>query len=112
MILELAAPASLPLGLVQYHDQPALLALTVQHPPIQLAIQSGPRLHITGPRAHVAHAFATRYLTHHNLPQKGEIEIELTIPAFMGLSGDVMLGLTIAQSLEWVHNLPDSLPAR
>ena len=112
MILELAAPASLPLGLVHYHGQPALLALTLQHPPIQLAIQAGRRLHITGPRAHIAHTHATRYLTHHKLPQTGEIELELAIPAYMGLSGDVMLGLAVAQALAWAHKLPDDLPAR
>lgn len=112
MILELAAPASLPLGLVQDHGQPALLTLTVQHPPVQLAIQAGPRLHITGPRAHIAHAHAARYLRYYNQPQRGEIEIELAIPAFMGLSGDVMLGLAVAQSLAWAHNLREELPAR
>lgn len=107
MILELAAPASLPLGLVHYRNQPALLTLTVQHPPVHLTIQAGSPLHVTGPRAHIAHAHALRYLNHHHLPHTGEIEIELAIPAFMGLSGDTMLGLTIAQALAWAHAQDD-----
>lgn len=107
MILELAAPASLPLGLVQHQNQPALLTLTVQHPPVHLTIQAGAPLHVTGPRAHIAHAHAQHYLEHHHLPHTGEIEIELAIPAFMGLSGDTMLGLTIAQALAWAHAQDD-----
>lgn len=107
MILEIATPASLFLGLIEAADGPALLTLAVQHPPVQLYAQAQRRLHITGPRAHIAHAHALRFLQHHRLSRLGEIEIELAIPAFMGLNGDAMLGLATAQALAWAHDLPD-----
>jgi predicted sugar kinase len=110
MILELAAPASLPLGVAQINGQPALLALTVQHPPVHLEAQAGHRLQITGPRAHIAHAFASRYTAYHALTPGVEIEIELAIPAAMGLGSDGMLALSMAHTLAWAHQLPEADP--
>ncbi|GAB4578639.1 MAG: hypothetical protein Fur0022_13750 [Anaerolineales bacterium] len=103
MLLELAAPASLPLGVVQVDGRPALLAITLQHPPVHLEAEARPRLNITGPRAHTAYEFARRFYAHHPEASGAEIEIELAIPANMGLGSDGMLALSMAQTLAWAN---------
>ena len=110
MILELAAPASLPLGIAQINGQPSLLALTVQHPPVHLEAQARTGLQITGPRAHIAHTYASRFYESHSLTPGAEIEIELAIPAYIGLGSDTMLALSIAKTLAWAHQRPVTDP--
>lgn len=111
MLIELGAPASLPLSLVKIdHEEgskTALLSVTVQHPPIEVVAQShNKQLQITGARAHIGRQYARQFLRSHQLRQRAEIEIDRSIPAFMGLGSDPLLGLTIAKGLAWVHHLP------
>lgn len=110
MLIEVGAPAMLPLGLVKIADDPrskiCLLGLTVQHPPAQIFAQAHPKLQISGPRADLAYEQALRFLQQHHLKQQGEVEIEYTIPNLVGLGSEAMQGLALAKALAWVHNLP------
>ena len=111
MLIELGAPASLPLSLVkidrEHGAKTALLSLTVQHPPIELlAEQDNKQLKIVGARAHIGRQHAKRFLRSYGLRQRAEVEIERSIPAFMGLGSDSLLGLAMAKGLAWVHDLP------
>ncbi len=111
MLIELGAPASLPLSLVKInHDdqvKTALLSLTVQHPPIEVvAQQHNKRLQVVGARAHIGRQHAKQFLRSHQLKERAEVEIDRSIPAFMGLGSDTLLGLAMAKGLAWVHNLP------
>jgi len=110
LLIEIGAPASLPLGLVKVEENHALktclLGFTLQHPPVQLSARKHKRLSITGARANKGYEQALRFLEYHNLQRQSEVEIELSIPAFVGLGSDAMLGLSIAQALSWVHDLP------
>lgn len=86
MRIELTSPCCLHLGLIRADDGALCeLGLTLQHPPIQLSARPASHLSIVGPRADLAAAEAAR------LNLTGEIEIELAIPANMGLSSDGML---------------------
>ncbi len=109
---EIGAPASLPLGLVQLArggaENTALLGLTVQHPPVHLMAEASASLDITGPRADIAHRWATRFLQAHNLEARGKVEVELAIPAFAGLGSETVLALATATSLAWLHALPST----
>lgn len=116
MTIEIGAPAILPLGMVKLNKENAdkiyLLGLTVQHPPVQLSASASRGLSITGPRAHIGHFYAARFLEHHQLPRQANVEIELAIPSFVGLGTDAILGLSVSQALSWVHNLPfDDIPS-
>jgi beta-RFAP synthase len=110
LLIEIGAPASLPLGLVQIEHNHAhktcLLGFTLQHPPVQLSARKHKRLSINGARANKGYEQAFRFLEYHNLQHQAEVEIELSIPAFVGLGSDAMLGLSIAQALSWLHGLP------
>ena len=110
MLIEVGSPASLPLGLVKYENDAGskvcLLGLTVQHPPIQIFAQAHSKLQITGARAAKGYEQAVRFLQHHQLKHKAEIEIESTIPNLVGLGSEALMGLSIAKALAWIHNLP------
>ncbi|MFQ5611833.1 MAG: hypothetical protein ACE5H9_06835 [Anaerolineae bacterium] len=110
MLIEIGAPASLPLGLVRLDGdagpQTCLLGITLQHPPLQLAAQAGREILIAGPRADKVWVQAQRFLAHHRLGAGVEVLIELAIPAFMGLSSETMLSLSIAQAAAWSNGLP------
>jgi len=111
MLIELGAPASLPLSLVKidrtHGVKTALLSLTVQHPPIEVvAQQNNKQLQVVGARAHIGWQYARQFLRSHHLRQRAEVEIDRSIPAFMGLGSDPLLGLAMAKGLAWVHHLP------
>lgn len=116
MFIEINAPASLPLGLVRLETETGpktgLLGVTLQHPPVNLSTQAHPTgLQISGARADVAYVQAERFLQLHRLPQRAEIEIELAIPSLVGLGSEPLLGLSTAQALAWLNNLPlDDIP--
>lgn len=114
MILEIGAPACLPLGVVQLNTtaatRAALVGLTVQHPPVHLLAQKADRWHLSGPRAHLGYRYAAQFLQYHHLEAQAQVEIELAIPALMGLGSDEMLGLSLGRALAHLHNLPQ--PAR
>jgi predicted sugar kinase len=116
MLIEIGSPASLPLGLVRLEDEgttkTCLLGLTLQHPPVNLFAQAHPTgLQITGARADVGYAQAKRFLQYHKLEERAEVEIELAIPSLVGLGSEPMLGLSMAQALAWLNNLPlDNIP--
>jgi predicted sugar kinase len=117
MHIEIGAPASLPFGLVQLESgagpKTCLLGVTLQHPPVNLFAQAYPAgLKVSGARADVAYTQAARFLGYHGLKQQAEVEIELAIPSLVGLGSEAMLGLSMAQALAWLNNLPlDDAPA-
>lgn len=110
MHIEVGAPAVLPLALVHYEIDGdttlCLLGLTLQHPPVHLFAEPKTALVVTGARADRGAAYARRVLDYYDLLHYAEIEIELAIPAFMGLGSDAMLGLGIAHAIAQVHDLP------
>jgi len=115
-MFEIGAPSCLPLGMVKFaepdQDRSALLGIALQHPPVHLEAKKSQRFAITGPRADVGHAYALRYLQNMGLPQQGEIEIELAVPAYMGLSSGTLQGLSVAAGFAYIHgNDPTDLPA-
>lgn len=109
-MIELTAPASLPLGLVPIENAGqqhiCLLGVTLQCPVVYLTAQAHRALQISGARADLAHQQARQFLHHHRLPAQGELRVELAIPAFMGLGSQTMLGLSTARALSWLHRLP------
>jgi predicted sugar kinase len=112
MVIELGAPASLPLGLVQVAEagvgKTCLLGITLQHPPVYLFCRAARRLQITGARADCAYRHARRFLSSWQGHSGAEVQIELAIPAFMGLGSDALLGLSVARGLSWLHGMPDN----
>ncbi|MGH2521174.1 MAG: hypothetical protein ACRDH2_01615 [Anaerolineales bacterium] len=108
MILEVVAPASLPLGLIRIEHTYALLGITLQHPPVDLFAQTAPALSVTGARADLARAQAERCLQAAQTGERAELEIELAIPNLMGLGSEAMLGLSAARALAELKILPSS----
>jgi predicted sugar kinase len=109
MLIEVGAPCCLPLGLVRSQsageEQVSILGITLQHPPVDLFAEAAPTLSVTGPRADLGFGQAKRFLRHHRLEERATVEIELAIPAGMGLGSAGMLGLSLARALSWVHGL-------
>jgi predicted sugar kinase len=83
-----------------------LLGLTLQHPPVNLFVQAHDGLKITGARANIAFRQTRTFLQYHGLERQAEVEIELAIPAYVGLNSEVMLGLSMAKALAWLNDLP------
>lgn len=96
---ELTSPACLPLGIVIADGQPALLGITLQYPPIQLLAKDHNELSVTGARSPIARAEAEEWFIAAGLPPRAELEIELAIPAYMGLGSEVMMRQTVARGL-------------
>ncbi len=114
MFIEVGVPASLPLGLVRLQSESDAavhwLGVTLQHPPVHLRAQAYPTLLMTGARAGRAYELARTLLQAQGWDQPALIEIELAIPACMGLGSDAMLGLSVAQALAWVNGHPLDQP--
>jgi len=111
MIIDVNAPCSLPLGLVRLETAAGitlgLLGLTLKYPPVQLTIQ--PRaedLSVTGARAPLAHDSARRLIQHQQAALPPNIEVEWAIASQMGLGSEPMLGLSVAEALARLHQLP------
>jgi predicted sugar kinase len=110
MYIELATPASLPLGLVKVGDRLCLLGLTIQHPQVQVWAESQEQMNVTGPRAHIGADQADRYRDNTGISEQAAIEIEETIPAFVGLGSDAHMALGIARALAWIAgHAPDDV---
>jgi predicted sugar kinase len=107
MWVEIQAPCSLLLGLAPgSQGGHALLALTLQYPPVHLfATPAGPFL-VTGARARAAYDSGRKFLEHHSLLLGGEIELELATPSAVGLGSDAMVALSVARALAWARELP------
>jgi predicted sugar kinase len=45
-------------------------------------------------------------LAHHGKPVRAQVEIETTIPAYMGLESNTLMRLATVQGLSWLHDLP------
>ena len=111
MQLELVSPACLLLGIVNVDGEPCQIGVTLQYPPIQLAAHNSDTLAITGGRADLAYRQAERFLKHNNLPRRGEVEIELAIPSFMGLGSAAMLAMSVAATFATLNELAvDDMP--
>jgi predicted sugar kinase len=114
MVIELGSPAVLPFGGVRFEvdDQvkTGLIGLTVQHPPIQLFARPDQALTVSGPRADIGRAAAEQFLHYHQLPALANLEIELAIPAFVGLGSEAILAMSVARALAQLHELPFDEP--
>lgn len=111
MLIEIGTPAMLPLGLVKVQqaegERVCLLGLTVQHPPVNLFVQRHTsRLDITGARADVGYEAANLFFAQHHKPARAQVEIETTIPLFMGLESTALMKLAMVQGLSWLAELP------
>ncbi len=108
MLIETGSPAMLPLGVVplttENESTAGLLGVTLQHPPVLMAAQAHQQLSITGARAQISRQYAQRYLAFHQLTSGIEVDIELAIPAYVGLGSEPLLGLTTARVLAWINN--------
>jgi predicted sugar kinase len=116
MQIELASPACFFLGLALVEGRLCQVGIALQHPPIQLLARPAPELMVTGGRADLAARQATRFYEHYSADPKGEglyadIELELAIPSLMGLGSEGMLGMSVAQALAQLHDLPKTDPA-
>lgn len=97
----LTSPCCLHLGLARAEDGAQCeLGITLQHPPIQLTARPAQRLSVSGPRAEVALEQASA------LDLKGEIEIELAIPANMGLCSSEMMRACMKRLASVWHRAP------
>jgi predicted sugar kinase len=83
------------------------MGVTLQYPPINLVIRSLNELSVTGARAPIARAQAQQWFESHKLPPKAEIEIELAIPAHMGMGSEAMMGMSVGRGLQDLGGLKD-----
>jgi predicted sugar kinase len=90
---------------VQLDNKPCLLGITLQHPPVDLFARTYLGFKITGARGDVAYQYAKKFLDYHKLEHQAEVEIELAIPAFVGLGSELILGLSIAKTLAQLNEL-------
>jgi predicted sugar kinase len=103
----IVSPALLHLGFVRAADGALCkLGMTLQHPQIQMTARPAPQLQISGARADAALHYAEQFLGQKCLPMQGELEIEIAIPANMGLGSDAMLEASLKQLFGGWHNLP------
>ena len=107
MVFEIGAPSVLTFGVVRLENKTCLLGITLQHPPVHLTAKEFTGYQISGARSDIGHDFAARFFAHHQLEQEAEIEIELAIPASVGLGSEIVLGLSAAQALSNIHGLAD-----
>ncbi len=105
MLIEIGAPAVLPFGLVRLEDKSSLLGITLQHPPVHLSVKAYAGYEITGARGDVGYEYATKFLDFHQLKRQAKVEIELAIPAIVGLGSEAILGLSVAQILSQLNGL-------
>ena len=112
MTIEIGAPACLPLGLVNLQHEAGtrrcLLGITLQHPPVHLSAEPSSVLDVTGARADKAYKQATYFMQQQDLSMPARIEIELAIPTMLGLGSEAMLGLSVAQSIAHINEIPES----
>jgi predicted sugar kinase len=105
--LEVVSPSLLHLGFVRGANNALCeLGVTLQHPQIQMTLQPADNLQASGARADAALRYAKQFLGQKCLPAQGEIEIEIAIPAHMGLGSDAMLDASLQQVFSQWHNLP------
>ncbi len=94
MKTEITSPCCLHLGFAHAEDGALCgLGITLQHPQIQLVARPSQTLSVSGARADVAYSHAT------SLNLTGYVEIEIAIPAHMGLGSDEMLRATVVRGL-------------
>lgn len=107
MLVEIEAPACLPLGIVRVQERErattCLMGVALNYPPVQLGAAPGPELIVSGARAPKAYEFAERHLQAHPGWLPAEIDVDRAIPDFVGLSSDAMLALSVAQALAAVN---------
>ncbi len=104
--LELAAPCCLTLAAARVDGRPALLGITLRHPPVQLEARAAAQLGVTGARADAAYAHAAAFQRAQGLATAAEIELELAVPSHMGLGSSAIAGLAAARALAALHGLP------
>ncbi len=107
MLIEIGAPSVLTFGLVQRENKSCLLGITLQHPPVHLTAKPYAGYKITGARGDVGYEYATKFLDYHHLEHQAEVEIELAIPAYLGLGSETIVGLSAAQAMSQLTGLTD-----
>ncbi len=106
--VNIVSPCCLHLGFARANGQLCELGIALQHPQIQLVARPSSQLSVSGPRADVM-LDAVEHLAHkHHLPLQGTIEIELAIPAHMGLGSDGMLRASAKHIMTIWHNIRTS----
>ena len=111
MLVEVHSPCYLQLGFARAAGGVlGELGIALQHPPVQLAAQPAQQLLVSGARADMGYRAAVDCLAQLGVAAGGQIEIELAIPAFMGLGSDAMLRVSVEQALRHVLRASD-LPA-
>ena len=93
MTIEITSPCCIHLGFVLLNDKLCELGITLESPQIQLTARPSQQLAVSGARAEVAYQHATA------LHLTGDVEIEIAIPAHMGLGSDEMLRASVASGL-------------
>ncbi|NNJ11890.1 hypothetical protein EKD04_016275 [Chloroflexales bacterium ZM16-3] len=104
--IELAAPACLTLAAARIDGRPALLGIALRHPPVHLIARPAPRLAASGARADVAYHHGKAFMSSKNMNTAADFEIELAIPAYMGLGSTPLIGLSVARAMAALHGLP------
>ena len=112
--IELGAPACLPLGIVKTNrngtERTCLFGAALQHPTMHIYAQRTEEFVVTGARADVAIPYVERYCNANNLLQPSEIEIDLAIPAHVGLGSEPMLGMAMAKAVAWLNTHDQAEP--
>lgn len=104
--IEIAAPSCLTLAVARLHGRPAQLGVALQHPPIHLFARPADTLAASGARADLAYRYGESFMSSLATPTAASLEIELAIPAHMGLGSAPMLGLSVARALATLHDMP------
>ena len=108
MQIELTSPCCLRLGYVRAGQADAAigeLGIALQHPQIQMVARPAAQLTVSGARAEMAYQQAQA------ASLIGNIEIEIAIPAYMGLSSDEMLLASMKRVQSLWHGIPAGIPA-
>ncbi|RRR76523.1 MAG: hypothetical protein EI684_02905 [Candidatus Viridilinea halotolerans] len=106
--IEIVGPAVLPLALGWQAGEAQLIAVALQHPPVQIMLRPGAALDLSGARADLAYSYAARWLAAHHLSGRVTVEVELAVPNFMGLSSAASLAATLGRGLaHWYAQPPE-----
>jgi len=108
LLVEVHSPCYLQLGFARAAGGVlGELGIALQHPPVQLAAQPAQQLLVSGARADMGYRAAVDCLAQLGVAAGSQIEIELAVPAFMGLGSDAMLRVSVGQALRHVLRASD-----
>ncbi len=107
------APAALPLAIAKVDcgddggisERVGVLGVALQHPTIELTVQPRTTATATGPRADIAAQYLTQLYKAWPTTPPTAVEIEVAIPAGMGLGSEAMIGLSAGRGLAKLSTL-------